>query len=412
MKKALSIILIIVLLAGLGAMLFTGVEEKKAIIILPGLGGSAFYGVEDGRKYWDPLEKTSFPYQEMSNPDFFSGAAAFGVILELTTRLGTGYINGFSLDEDSIPVVEMRGAIAGEDGEYGPLSLYKQSVQTLQQEFGNEYDVILYNFDFRRPIKYVTDQFEQFIQKNGYNKIVLIGHSMGGVVGAEYLARSQANRNKVALNIGCGVPYFGTHTALVALDSPVDYIAGAVVDSLADLLENMGIDTALKKVLQNMGGIFDLMPFERFLDDPALQGASFLMVDGNYLDYEQSLVFMENREFALRSDGKVKSMFNTYKEGQYNYFINGKHSTELVNSHYIVGKGFNTLLTLKFNDGNIDVRNSIYTDGDAVVTPYEGVIGLPFDSPKVTVLPNVSHIDIISEYDNIQEVISLLIKSL
>lgn len=411
MRKTLSIILIIALLAGLGLMIFTGSEERSAIIILPGLAGSAFYGVEDNRKYWDPLEKNAITYEQMGDADFFSHSAG-PVIAEFITRIGKGYFADFSLDEESIPTVEMRGALPGESGEYGTLDLYKQAYIALEKEFGSKYDVKVFNFDFRRPVRHASAQLEQFIKENRYSNVILIGHSMGGVVAADYIAKSKANRDRIALNVGCGVPYYGTHTALVALDSPVDYLAGALVDSLADTINSLGIDSLLKSVIQNMGGIFDLMPYQAFLSDPELEGQSFLKVDGQFLSYDQCIEFLASRGFALKENGEVKSMFNAYKNNQADYFVNGEYVTELVNSHYIVGKGFSTLATLEFNNDKLNLPNSTYIDGDAVVTPYEGVVGLPYDSPKVTVLPNVSHIDIVSEYDNIAETISKLIQAL
>ena len=411
MKKVLSIVLVIALLAGVSVMTYVGANvEKKAIIILPGLPASALYGVEDEIKYWDPIEVNNITYSEFADPDFFSGSTIGPLISELLSRFGDGFLQDFGLNDEGIPNIEMRGARKGEPGQYGAIDSYKEAALSLQAEFGAEYEVFVYNFDFRKNIKYIVSDFENFLQTKNYKEIVLVSHSMGGVVASNFLGKSQANRDLVSLNIACGVPYFGTHTALVALDSPVEYLLNILGPQLEFALN--AFKDILEGAVQNMGGIFDLMPNEYFLGDPALNGASFIEVDGVNLSFEEYLDFIQTRKFALKVDNlTIKPMYNTFIETQSDYYVGGIHSTKLVNTHYFVGVGFNTLRTVKYNNGKIDLSNSIYTDGDAVVTPYEATVGLPLDSPNVTVIQD-AHVEIITNYSNIEQKVSELIKAL
>lgn len=410
-KKILGLIIIFVLLAGLSVMTYFGTShEKKAIIILPGLPASALYGVEDGKKYWDPLEVNNITYSQFADPDFFSSSIIGDVIGELLSKFASGYLNDFGLNDEGVPNIEMRGAQYGENGQYGAIDSYKEAYLSLNAEFGSEYEVFVYNFDFRRSINHIVSEFESFLKSKNYKEIILVSHSMGGVVASNFLGKSQANRDLVSLNIACGVPFFGTHTALVALDSPIDYllnILGPTMEPVLNLVKDL-----LEGVVQNMGGIYDLMPNEYFFDDPALNGGSVVQVDGINLSYEEYIAFLQTRKFALKSDNlNVKPMFNTFLDTQSVYYVDGIHSTKLVNTHYFVGVGYNTLSTIKYTSGKIDLPNSIYTDGDAVVTPFEATVGLPLNSSNVTVIEE-SHVEIITDYINIEAKVSELIRAL
>lgn len=386
-------------------------KEKKAIIILPGFAASGLYGVEDDRKYWDPLENNHIEYNALMNPVLLAQTDLSNVITEVLGRLSS-FVNDFSLNEDGIPNIEMRGANKGESGEYGTLNIYKEAVLSLQQDFGSEYDVVLFNTDFRRNVEYSVDNLEAFLKQKSYKEVIFIGHSMGGMIASNFLARSQENRDLVKLNVACAVPFYGTQIAIAGLDSPVELVSLFMPDGLTSILSLLGVNAILKDVFENMGGIFDLIPNQNLLDDPIYDNAPFFTVDGVALNYEEFLEYIGTRSFALKKDGEtIKPMLSDFISSYNNYYVNGVHSTKLINSHYIVGTGIDTLKTLAFNNGSFDMGNSSFTDGDLLVTPFVGALGLPLDSANVSSV-EAEHNDLISVYSNIEEIISTLIKSL
>ena len=75
------------------------------------------------------------------------------------------------------------------------------------------------------------------IDKNNYEEVILVCHSMGGIVGALYMAKCKLDNkdSRVDKFITLGTPYLGSPKALYTLET------GNFLDDLTDLSQKYNI---------------------------------------------------------------------------------------------------------------------------------------------------------------------------
>ena len=64
----------------------------------------------------------------------------------------------------------------------GEGDVLKQLTLDLTEEYGDEYEVRVYQYDWRMDLRGLGEELENFIEEQGYTEVVLITHSMGGMV--------------------------------------------------------------------------------------------------------------------------------------------------------------------------------------------------------------------------------------
>lgn len=110
------------------------------------------------------------------------------------------------------------------DISYGAFGIYRTFANNLKREFGDEYDVLVFNQDWRISPQKSAKALEDYINAKGYKEVVLLSHSMGAPVVNSYLARSKENRDKVSLYAGFAPATLGSFDALAALACPDVYV--------------------------------------------------------------------------------------------------------------------------------------------------------------------------------------------
>ncbi|MDR2635071.1 MAG: hypothetical protein LBC13_03705, partial [Clostridiales bacterium] len=243
-------------------------KKTKAIIIVPALTASGLYDTSTGLPVWDPL-----PY-DVYYPEVLGGNLNFSKIFQVNvleedktgadimTLLGdiltdspSSLLNQVALDQYGRSTGNPNIAPAnGYDNkiQYGVLGAYKDEFDALKELYGDDYDVHVFNYDWRMDNRGSSELLEKFVNDNGYKEIILISHSMGGNVVAGYLARSAENRSKVKAYLPYAASFLGSFDALMYLDNPFaafDYILGAAGG------EDAAEMPALLRLL--LGGILD-----------------------------------------------------------------------------------------------------------------------------------------------------------
>lgn len=194
-KRVASVMLAVLLVFSSGVIAFaqegnpapsnsSAVDTKDIpIIVVPGIMGSKMYSdVTCTRKIWDPQ------ISDLLNPIFKLGEHIAPDRVLYTRE----------------PVDQQ--VVSKGNREYGATDAYKNLVERLCDDFP-ERSVYFYSYDFRDSCKNAAKELEDFIEKNDFEKVDLVCHSMGGLVASNYALK---NSEKIHRVITLATPFEGS----------------------------------------------------------------------------------------------------------------------------------------------------------------------------------------------------------
>lgn len=437
-KKRFVSILLVVIMAITCLTVLTACDEattatehkEKAIIIVTALTSGGLYDTTTGKPVWDPLPEDVNFGQFMNGGDMVSAIAS---ILTSTDTLNTVLAvlnygtaeelknnflwqvslneNGESNNPNLKPANIADGSYTGDAKiQYGALAAYRTQFDDLTAKYGDEYDVVMFNYDWRIDNRENSRLLGEFIEKLGYKEVIMTSHSMGGPVVSGFLAQ-YANANGVeALNklVKCYYPFAGAFQgsidALWFLDDTVQSIYDVVADAVLDIRDLGLLDNAFNALgvplIQNMTSVMQLLPTYEFLVSEYYDAAqSCVMIGDTPIRSERDLYdFYCSRSFAKKADGSLKPGMASLLDYWHSFYVDGKHSTELVNTVYNVGCGLITKKALTFTKGTGNALSTdgsfkhdfvIYGDGDGTVPLNSALAGL--DVEEVYAAGNTIH---------------------
>ncbi len=329
------------------------------------------------------LEELLWPI--LNYPDADADEDEIAEYVEEYGSLNKNLLHNLSLDEHGnplnpniVPTNDYTGPY--ENLIYGVLGAYKSQVVTLSEKYP-DYDVVVFNYDWRLDVEHNEALFEQFLAEKKYSKIVLTTHSLGGQVCNYFLAKSQAHRDMVEAFIMYSPATLGATMALAyldnlwdALDDFVGMIDGVtdmfgdnamistVVDSVFDKVDGL-MNYQAKSFLQNMSSVIQLLPSFKLLETYHEAEGIWILKDkyGNDIDTEDKLFdFYYDHDWAVQhnADGTVKmengkpvlkDKVASLREHQHSLYVekDGKEviAADLVNSYYLIGYGQNNTIT-------------------------------------------------------------------
>ena len=311
--------------------------------------------------------------------------------------------------------------------QYGVMGAYKSQIVTLTEKYPN-YDVVIFNYDWRLDVEHNEELFEQFLAEKKYKKIILTTHSLGGQVCNQFLAKSQANRDMVDAFIMYSPATLGATMALAYLnnawDALDDYIG--MVDNVSGMLDAMGlgnmqgtVDMVMNSVmssvdslmnvqaayfLQNLSSVIQLLPSFAMLETYHDAEGIWILKDedGNDIDTEDKLFeYYERRPWAWKYDeetgdwimdgGKhvLKDKVASLREHQHSLYVeqDGKEvlAADLVNTYYLVGAYKDTIVkydesidagwTYSLDDARGAINKYSKMEGDGIVPMYSLLCG-------------------------------------
>lgn len=225
-------------------------KKKKAIYVLPGYMGSRLYGNNgNGDEIWVEPDKIT--------ADITSHFVPFGEKSKFIQNSdGTGIAVDVNIDKDK----------------YGAQDTYKKLIDRLEEEFGGEdgkYDIVFFPYNWLGDLNVSVDRLENHIQSNGYENVIFVTHSTGGLLASAYIASSDENKRKVEKAVLIAAPLFGTYSAL----EPVEL---GKTSSLDDMLAENGVKNYLgvvyklvyqwvKDVTKNSPTTYQLFPSSEYL---------------------------------------------------------------------------------------------------------------------------------------------------
>lgn len=316
-KRLLSLILMCILLISTFSMPVNAATKSKAIVILPGIAGS---------KLLNSSKETVWFYASTNRMNQLA-----------CTETGTS-INTITPNTDDTG---------------GVLNTCQDLYSKLSSAYGSTYDVFLFSYDWRMSCSKAATELANRLQS--YTEVILVAHSMGGLVASKYLSASAANRAKVKKLITLGTPYTGSVRALYMMET----------GEFIDIFGLSPYKNTIKALICNFPAVYELLPNSRY------SGSYIKDSSTSYSSYTNHWNFMKQRSWGIRSNGSVKPMFGTAVAFHNGLLINGTHiaNSGLVDTYKIYGTGYDTISKVIYAaDGSVSGVETVNSGDGTVIT--------------------------------------------
>lgn len=329
-------------------------KSSKAIIVIPGIAGTALKKLPQNQLVW--IWVTNFRYLGCDE----SGNSEYSISPTTEGGLWPGIT-------------------------YGVLNLYKPICTSLENEFGNEYDVVFFPYDWRMSNADTAELLSDFIDESNYSDVILVAHSMGGLVASKYI-KSSTGQSKTEKMITLGTPYFGSPRSVYVMET----------GDMFGICKN-----SIKDLAKNFPAVYELMPQSKGFSDYIKKGSTVLS------GYSKTTAFLKTLDWGKKSTGSAKTMFTTANSFNNTLYNGSTHiaNSEKVPTYKIFGTGIETIQTVCY-DSNGNYTGTVTTNtGDETVLITSARCG---STSKAYGIYNVGHLDLISNSDAIDKVISII----
>ena len=286
MKKLVSLVMTIAILLSLSQAAWAAEEvpeigtvatSNNVIVVVPGIIGSELVD-GNGAKVW----------------------------------VGVGAILGqIQCSESGNPVYPL---YVYNNDNYGANDTYKTLYDNLKSRYSSQADVKFFAYDWRKTNTTAGQALKNLV--NGYSgKIIIVAHSMGGIVASEYLRIATASQRSRTTLVTLGTPFTGAPKAVQVMENGKMF-PGIVGDLTSSYIQNL---------IRNIPAAYELLPTTR--------STAYVQVNGTDQTAANAWNILRQRSWAnIQSGSGVKPMMNTAK----NFHANLLQSN---NQHYAMAAG-------------------------------------------------------------------------
>lgn len=257
--------------------------NKIGVYVLPGYMGSQLYLKDDSstekvenEKVWVELPKL----EDIVDSEKLLENPLIKDVYDYVEASLAGEKEEFSVNsiigrdtEGENPKVEVNP----DEDKYGTFDTYKNLVDRLNEELDSkEFTVEFFPYDWLGDLNDSTIKLEEHIRGRGYDKVIFVTHSTGGLLASSYIAKSELNRDKVDKAILVAPPLYGTYTALEPLEQGITRNLSSKIDIAKMLVDPLGIKLGddlliatlygwVKNVVKNTPTTYQLLPSLEYL---------------------------------------------------------------------------------------------------------------------------------------------------
>lgn len=436
MKKNGKLLIMVLVLSLLVAMLVVPTAcsgNKEAIIILPGIMGSNLIDGNTGEPLWAPLKGYNMHELSISQIGSILNENSVKELLNIRGEKGAlKWLEKMKVNSDGTSnydnIVTQSINKRGEPtyplaSTYGTLEYYEKMYKYFDKTFGDKYDVVIFEYDWRLDNMSAAIRLENFIKQKGYKKVNIVAHSMGGILASTFIGRSEENRALVNKFISLGTPYYGSLKAIRVPENPLSLLEMDGIESLLGtvkkMIDGMGGEGSFDEFYngfmsfaRNLPTIYQLMPYAEMTGaydgrEEELKDLGIITVDGESIkDYDEIVEFLKERDFCQDND-----YFSKIIDWQSEQFVtvdgNRVHASTLVDTTYFVGLGLDTELSINY-EGDEMKGVTMSKLGDGTVPSFSASCGLSLDNERVVTFENTGHGDL-AYLDNCLEKIAEVI---
>ncbi len=347
---------------------FTLKDRNKAIIIVPGFFGSELY-VGNGNEnfaYGMPLFTSDIISVLGACLDEENSWASLipdnerGLITQLANYveaidLVADWYDALMCDEDGnsaseVFVKEFREASYFEVQNDGTIQTnylncglgnsYSRIYKEIKDKFVQQYVVDIFFYDWRLSNAVSADKLDQYINKYEYDEVILVSHSMGGLVASGYLARGEAQRNNIDQVYYLASPLLGIPaTEDVWFNENVNYFNDFNVLEQIMIKLVTSIGNPIRNLISNYISVYELFPSKYYF---SLTEESYLSFDLDGTGTTECHSYSETLDLIVRVNGNhfdldLMSLAENFHDST---FIGDNHISAYVDSYYLYGSGF------------------------------------------------------------------------
>lgn len=240
------------------------------------------------------------------------------------------------------------------DDNYGAIDTYKTLYDSLKSRYSSQADVKFLAYDWRKTNTTAGQALKNMV--SGYSgKIIIVAHSMGGIVASDYLRiATTSQRNRTTL-ITLGTPFTGAPKAVQVMEDGKMF-PGIAGDLTSSYIQNL---------IRNMPAAYELLPTTR--------STAYVQVNGVDQTAANAWNILKQRSWAnIQSGSGVKPMMNTAQTFHANLLqSNNQHyALSAGKSVFITSTGYTTVqkVNYKLSGGKYTVSSYVSTnDGDGTV---------------------------------------------
>ena len=272
--------------------------NKNAIIIVPGILGSELF-VGSGNPYFGqgmPLFSKEIvnglsTYQDGDTVQDLIPSNCWEFLNNLPSivRLFNAWSDSMSCNDNgsskyNVYVKEYRSSdlATRSNNHCGTGDAYLTLYDKLVSEYSDKYLVDLFSYDWRLSNAVSASKLDDYIEYYNYDKVILIAHSMGGLVASGYLGLGESQRDKVEQVFYLASPLLGTPAvANIWYNEDISFVESAISNAFGISVKDFnriyktitGIADPIQNLICNYVSVYELFPSEYYFQ---LTGSSYM----------------------------------------------------------------------------------------------------------------------------------------
>ena len=339
--------------------------NKNAVIIIPGIFGSELYCGEGNPHFaegealisTEMVDRLSAELSGISDLSSVIGLAGYADALYESLECRSNGASRYNVYTKKYkPVLSATDSREAYTVYCGIKDYYKPLYDAFNDNSGikAKYEVEFFSYDWRLSNAYSAARLNAFINEAGYDKVVMVAHSMGGLVASGYLALGESQRSKVQNVFYLASPLLGC-AEIVNIWYNLDFSAlnetiAPYVGWINRVLSLVTVTTdPIRKLACNFPSIYELMPSEKYF---TLAGKHYL-TESNDITGKIQVHDTYSSTMSLVSD--ILPHFNqslmTSAEAFHDslYCSDGLHISGLTDSYYLYGTGIETRMMYDYH---------------------------------------------------------------
>lgn len=168
---------------------------------------------------------------------------------------------------------------------------YNNLYSELASAYSNEYFIDLFSYDWRLSNLTNASKLDEYIKRYNYDNVVLIAHSLGGLVTSGYLGLGASQRAKVKQVFFLSCPLIGVPAvANIWFNEDISFVEEAIAEEIGIPLENFQwvyetITATLhpiRNLISNYVSVYEAFPSEYY----------FQLTESSYMTYECNKIML------------------------------------------------------------------------------------------------------------------------